>query len=337
MKLSSIVAALTAATSVSALPTLSKRDNSTASTNKTILLSNDDGWAATNIRATYRELKAAGYEVILVSPAQQRSGFGGQFKVPTSANLTADGEFAYPPQGAPSWGHEHDDMNVWYFNGTPSSCVAFGLDYVIPKYFNNKTVDLVVAGPNEGTNLSPSLYTLSGTMGATYTSVGRGLPAIAFSGSNSNNSFFKDDAAREDDPTFAPNILAKKVTEFVDNLFASQKNAPRLLPFTTGLNVNFPTVNAKCENPEWVFTRMSGPKSINFAVTFNETSGLFDTKTLQLPAVAQCIFGDCDLPSEASILAKDDCKSSVSVFSIDYDSSYKQALSVKNALGDLFA
>lgn len=338
MKVSSIVAAFSAIASVSALPTLlSKRDNSTESiTNKTILLSNDDGWAATNIRATYRELKAAGYEVIMVAPVQQRSGFGGQFKVPTTVNLTADGEFAYPPQGAPSWGHEEDDMNVWYFNGTPSSCISFGLDYVIPKYFNNRTVDLVVAGPNEGLNLSPSFYTLSGTMGATYTAVGRGLPAIAFSGSNGNNSFFKDDEAKENDDTFAPNIYADKVVEFVEKLFASKKNLPYLMPFTTGLSVNFPVVGEKCMSPEWVTTRLSGPNSISLGMAYNKTTGLFDTTSPQFKAPAQCIFGDCDLPSESTILLED-CKSSVTLFSIDYDASYQQAQHLEKALGDFLA
>ena len=39
----------------------------------------------------------------------------------------------------------------------------------------NTTIDLVVAGPNEGGNTGPWLFTLSGTMGATYTSVYRGV------------------------------------------------------------------------------------------------------------------------------------------------------------------
>ena len=39
----------------------------------------------------------------------------------------------------------------------------------------NETIDLVVAGPNEGANAGPFLYTLSGTMGATYMSTYRGV------------------------------------------------------------------------------------------------------------------------------------------------------------------
>lgn len=42
-------------------------------------------------------------------------------------------------------------------------------------HFGNQSVDLVVAGPNEGGNAGPFLYMLSGTMGATYISVYRGV------------------------------------------------------------------------------------------------------------------------------------------------------------------
>ena len=51
---------------------------------KNILLTNDDGWQATNIRATYYKLKEAGHNVFLVAPVSQRSGFSGKFDIPTS-------------------------------------------------------------------------------------------------------------------------------------------------------------------------------------------------------------------------------------------------------------
>ena len=51
----------------------------------------------------------------------------------------------------------------------------FGLDVIVPQVLGNETIDLVVNGPNEGGNLGPFLYTLSGTMGATYAAVYRGV------------------------------------------------------------------------------------------------------------------------------------------------------------------
>ncbi|OBA20105.1 sure-like protein [Metschnikowia bicuspidata var. bicuspidata NRRL YB-4993] len=333
MRLSSIFTTLATALSVSSAPV---SNESECSSNKTILLTNDDGWASTNIRAAYRELKSAGHEVILVAPVQQRSGYGGQFGLPTSKNLTAGGDFNYPPAGAPSWGHEDNDMNIWYFNGTPSSCVAFGLNYIIPEYFGNKTIDLVVGGPNEGTNLSPGLYTLSGTVGAIYSAVNRGIPGIAFSGSMTNNSFFQDDISYQNDTNFGANILAKKVVDLVDTLFESFQNRPNMIPVTTGINVNFPAVGEDCTDPEYVYTRMTGIDSEIPDLTFNETSGMPVWKYGLYEATTKCVFGDCDLPSESWLLAEEKCKSSLTLFSIDYDASYKQSQAVKSFLAPIF-
>src|SRR3546814_6978506 len=49
-----------------------------------IVLSNDDGFEAANIRALYTELKAADHDVVLSGPAQNNSGKGGalDFLVP---------------------------------------------------------------------------------------------------------------------------------------------------------------------------------------------------------------------------------------------------------------
>ena len=65
-----------------------------------------------------------------------------------------------------------------YFNGTPASTAAFALDFIVPIHFGKpavETVDLVVSGPNEGNNNGPFLYTLSGTIGAAYLSIERGV------------------------------------------------------------------------------------------------------------------------------------------------------------------
>lgn len=43
-----------------------------------ILLNNDDGWASANIRETYRLLKEAGHDVLMVAPVVDNSGQGGR-------------------------------------------------------------------------------------------------------------------------------------------------------------------------------------------------------------------------------------------------------------------
>jgi 5'-nucleotidase len=83
MKISFVLTALAAAT----LPTSSALK---------ILLGNDDGWAAANIREFYRLLKKSGHDVILVAPVVDNSGQGGRVRLlppllrrPTVRSLTA--------------------------------------------------------------------------------------------------------------------------------------------------------------------------------------------------------------------------------------------------------
>ncbi|KAI5969926.1 hypothetical protein CANMA_000966 [Candida margitis] len=306
---------------------------------KNIILSNDDGWAATNIRATYYKLKEAGHNVFLVAPVSQRSGYGGKFDVPSSSTLQTDGEFKYPPAGSPSWGHEEDDDHIWYFNGTPASSIAFALQYVIKEKFNGTSIDLVVAGPNEGTNMSPGMFTLSGTIGATYNSVYRGYPAVAFSGSNSNNSFFKDSLDLND--TSEPStIYANKVTQFVEQLFQGQgDNSSRVLPLGVGLNVNFPKVghdDESCTDPKWVHTRLSGEYASGSDLKYNAEKNSFESTSGSWEALTVCHNGNCSLPSENSIVDHSKCASAVSVFSIDYDANLDITNRVEGVLDSLF-
>ncbi|ODQ79044.1 hypothetical protein BABINDRAFT_162116 [Babjeviella inositovora NRRL Y-12698] len=303
---------------------------------KNILLTNDDSFIATNIRATYYALKDAGHDVLMVAPVSQRSGWGGKFDIPYTTTLQTNGEFGYVKAGSPSWGHELDDNHIWYFNGTPASSVAFGLDYVLPTYFENTTIDLVVSGPNEGTNLSPALFTLSGTMGATYNAVYRGIPAVAFSGSNSNNSFYGD--FLNDDPKNPSNIYAAKVVEFVDNLFTTQGDNSRVLPVSVGINVNFPPVGDQaqnCDDPNWVLSRLTGSDAYGFKLVLNQTTGLFQTVPTKFIGLANAVNGDVTLPGENTVV--NGCSSSVSVFSVDYDAPVALLNEVKPLFGDLFS
>lgn len=297
---------------------------------KTILLTNDDGYYATNIRATYYKLKEAGYNVILVAPVVQKSGNGGKFDLPENTTLQRDGEFGYVKKGAPSWDHEPDDDHIWYFNGTPASSVAFALSYLIPQKFGNISVDLTVSGPNEGTNLGPGLFSISGTIGAAYNSVYRGVPAIAFSGSNSNNSLYTDDLALNDTKSPAT-IYANKVVELVNTLFAALNRTKQpVLPLGYGVNVNFPPVGhetgrgskhggQECLDPKWVNTRITGNDTLIPDVKIEDGKPpIWSPKAY--PGVEVCIFGDCSYPLEQHIVEKsDNCSTSISLFSIDYD------------------
>lgn len=281
-----------------------------------ILLTNDDSWASANIRATYNALKADGHDVLLVAPAVQQSGRGGTFVLPTT-NITAPGgEFGSIPIGAPFFGQDSDNGDLFYFNGTPAASAVFGIDIIAPQKFGSTPIDLVVSGPNEGQNNGPFVYTLSGTVGATYTSVERGLPAIAFSAGNDTHRPFTD---LTDDPNDPANLAAKVV---VDTVRAVAKDVnvtqERLLPLGVGLNVNIPTFgpDSNCTAPPLTFTRLTGGASVN-QITIDNTTGFPVTNNLAATGVNANINGIREDPGETDISAG--CATAVSVFSVDYD------------------
>ena len=119
-----------------------------------IIVSNDDGFGAANVREFYRLLKAAGHDAWLVAPVDNQSGQGGRAVFTTSRTLTKPSEYNLIPAGAPSFGTDPFDSHIWYYNGTPAACTFFALDYVVPRYTGWKKVDLLVAGPNFGNNVS---------------------------------------------------------------------------------------------------------------------------------------------------------------------------------------
>ncbi|OUM52056.1 hypothetical protein BVG19_g1209 [[Candida] boidinii] len=287
---------------------------------KNILLTNDDGWAATNIRALHRDLTAAGHHVVTVAPTVQMSGNGARFGVPASTTLKTPALFNHPPAGSPSWGHEEDDYNIWYFDGTPAACVAAGLDYIIPNYFSNMTIDLVLAGPNEGNNQGERDFVISGTIGAINYGVQRGYSGIALSGANSNNSFFKDNL--NDNPNDAPNIYSKKTVELVNQLFESQGENPRLLPLSSGLNVNFAVagedLDSDCIDLQFKQTRFTGPNAKVYKIGYNETSNMIlGYLPGEYDPVKYCAAGDCSLPDEFSVVKT--CAVAITAFTLDSD------------------
>lgn len=287
---------------------------------KYVLLSNDDSWVSSEIRALYKELKDNDIDVIMVAPTNQQSHYGGSFIIPDGNKLTENGNFDYVKKGDPAWGQDPDDENIWYFEGSPAACISFAFDYLLPKEYSNVTIDLVVGGPNQGPNLSPGFFTSSGTMGATTAGIYRGYPGISFSGSSLNNSFFKDNDGDEYDPA---NIYAKKAAQLVDLVL---KNDPAL-PNLTGINVNFPEVGylledeTKCVDPIWKLTSLMNGGVFAPKVVYDKDSNTFSSYYAYHDKLeTDCQKGDsaCGLTSEYDVFWARNCTTSVSVFSVNY-------------------
>ncbi|KAH7123984.1 survival protein sure-like phosphatase/nucleotidase [Dendryphion nanum] len=297
-----------------------------------ILMNNDDGFGSGNLRELYKLLKGAGHDVLIVAPAVQQSGQGGRSEFTAYANLTSPAQYNIVQAGAPAVGTDPNDSNIWYYNGTPAACTFVALDYVLPRYYAswNRAPDLFIAGPNYGVNLGPFVYTLSGTLGATYAAVSRSIPGIALSASNDAIPYFN--VTNTTNPaTWAAKASLKVVQSFIDNTPANSQ----ILPLGYGVNVNIPPLDSDAI-PPITKARLTGEAETDIAV-FNETTKLFKYGDLRPLAagVNVCYNGDCELPGETFVVNGGNV--SVSLFTIDYTApkiGYTEAVFAK--IGGLF-
>ncbi|KAJ9095237.1 hypothetical protein QFC21_005603 [Naganishia friedmannii] len=311
---------------------------SSASAHLNIVLTNDDGFGSANIRALYNELTKQNHSVLIVGPAENQSGTGGTTVWPTS-NLTSRGGHDLLIPGAYFAGQEAGGLN------NPSI---------------NKSVDLVVSGPNEGSNLGPLVFTLSGTLGAAYVAVGRGIPAVAFSAGNSTKRSYKD--WNPNDPTDIANVHGKLGADLVSALAYGRdiSKGDKVLPTSLGLNVNFPKINSTCRGLPMIQTRLTGSALTDKAhvaftctVVFNAAGFPTYGDLAGASGINNCVTGDCDLPGE-TLISTTTCMTTVTVsvclflsakeeqaahalttsqaFSVDYDAPQAYTASTKEHL-----
>jgi len=125
-----------------------------------VVVTNDDGYAAEGIDAVVEALDALGdVEVEVVAPLDQRSGTGGTFRegpLETEEVETTSG---------------HEAIAV---DGYPADTLRVAIDEL------DLQPHLVLSGINEGQNVGP-LVDVSGTIGAARAAVARDIPALAVS------------------------------------------------------------------------------------------------------------------------------------------------------------
>ncbi|KAF7297222.1 hypothetical protein MIND_00955300 [Mycena indigotica] len=260
--------------------------------NRKILLTNDDGWAASHIRASYTALKAAKYNVLMSAPAENKSGTGSSMAPPTVLNITC--EFDTCPIGAPPEGFNASDPRLNYVNSFPATSVEFGIQTLSPKFFKSKP-DFVFAGPNVGNNLGPTVL-ISGTVGAATEAALEGVPAIAFSGATGAQISYTTLANTTDPLTVASNLYAALSVKVVDTLLLLP--GP-ILPKGIALNVNYPSTTSaqnctQVSDFKFVLTRINPP----------------DANSADVP-----ICGSTQLPTESDAIATlGACINTISVF-----------------------
>ena len=127
-----------------------------------ILVTNDDGFGFGGLDALIKVLRPMG-DITVVAPKKAQSGM--------SMAVT----MGYKPIAV------HHIKNLpgedwWYLDGTPASCIKYGIDNVLYPL----RPDLVVSGVNHGNNAATAAV-YSGTIGAAMEGAINGIPAIAVS------------------------------------------------------------------------------------------------------------------------------------------------------------
>ena len=150
-----------------------------------ILITNDDGYYAGGLLSLVKVLRPYG-DLTIVAPKCHQSGM--------SMAVT----MGYKPIAVKHL-EQKPGEDWWYLDGTPASCIKFGLDNVLYP----ARPDLVVSGINHGSNAATaSIY--SGTIGAAMEGAVNGIPAIGVSLDS-----FRDDADFSAVETILPRILDK--------------------------------------------------------------------------------------------------------------------------------
>ncbi|MGH8461253.1 MAG: 5'/3'-nucleotidase SurE [Stenotrophobium sp.] len=216
-----------------------------------ILLSNDDGFETANIRALYQTLKQAGNDVVLSAPTQNNSGTGGamNFLKPVTP-LAKDSRYGTIKAGAPGVGADPNDPDIHYVDGTPVMSLLYGLDVIAAQHWHGQP-DLVISGPNEGSN-DGMINNSSGTVNNALYGINRGIPSIAVSYAGTGSRAYK--ALAGGAPEYE---LAGIVLKLVQQLQAHRGADSRLLPPGVGLNVNVPVFQTgQAARLPFHFTRM---------------------------------------------------------------------------------
>jgi 5'-nucleotidase len=204
-----------------------------------ILLCNDDGLTAANIRALKQTLVRAGHSVIVTAPLDNQSGFGGYVPflrpIPSVVGTERGARALGLAAGAAGVGTDPSDPDVFYVNSTPVTACLYGIDVQARRKWQ-AAPDLVISGPNEGNNtgaVNPS----SGTFNNLVYAINRNLPALAVSDALTTQVTWSTTLAA----TARPFEVAAIVSRLVDALVTNRSRAGgQLMPTGVGLNVNVP-------------------------------------------------------------------------------------------------
>lgn len=162
-----------------------------------ILVTNDDGVHSPGIVALFRAMKEIG-DAYIVAPDRERSAVGHALTMHRPLKV------------------EELRDHVYAVNGTPTDCVAVGVNKIL-----TERPSLIVSGINKGGNVGDDI-TYSGTVSAAVEGTIMGIPSFAISIAGGKNFHF-------DTASYYSLEVARYILE-------------KSLPYDTLLNVNLPNV-----------------------------------------------------------------------------------------------
>jgi 5'-nucleotidase len=131
-----------------------------------LLVTNDDGVASPGLWSLADVLRDAGHDVVVVAPAEERSGSGAAI-----GHIVPGQGVAAWPVARPGW-----ETAAWAVDGAPALCVLLALR--LGPF--GQGFEAVVSGINPGWNTGRGVIH-SGTVGAILTGGNAGLPGVAVS------------------------------------------------------------------------------------------------------------------------------------------------------------
>lgn len=186
-----------------------------------ILVTNDDGIGAKGLDVLVRCLRPFG-ELLIVAPKTAQSGMSMAVTMghkPIAVKHVGARSIAGGCGAGISDSSICDAGDWWYLDGTPASCIKYGIDNILWP----AKPDLVVSGINHGSNAATAAI-YSGTIGAAMEGAVNGIPSIAVSLDN-----FDLDADFSVAEKYLPPLLEKLIPEISGR-------------FGTFYNINLPCI-----------------------------------------------------------------------------------------------
>ncbi|ODQ82996.1 hypothetical protein BABINDRAFT_159474 [Babjeviella inositovora NRRL Y-12698] len=116
-----------------------------------------------------------------------------------------------PSKVSKQFGVDPEDKHIYYVDGSPLAATLVGLDYIIPYNFPEFSIDLILAGPNEGSIMEEGAK--RGGYAISHLGLLRDIPSFTVSSADSRHYYFKDTIPAEVSHSYG--IIDDKISSLI--------------------------------------------------------------------------------------------------------------------------